>query len=79
MLQILKKNRQKPQKQDWERNNHDITIVKKSYEEKIDKDGTYTKKPVFEKINLTRKINATAEAVKAKTAEEKLNELKKIL
>lgn len=73
------KYKDKPQKSDFKKNNHDITIVKKSTEEKIDKNGVITITPKYEKINLTRKINATAEVVKTINAEEKLKQLKNLL
>lgn len=71
--------KEKPQKCDFNKHNHDITVVRKSTETKVEEDGTIIIKPKEEKINITRKINATAEIVKSINAEEKLQQLKKLL
>lgn len=56
----------------------DIIIEQVQHVEKIEKDGTRIIKPVKKKINITKKVNATAKLIKRETTadiEAKLDEV----
>lgn len=82
-LSIIKHNdekrRQELRKQTWSSNNKDIFVSKKEEVKEYNKDGSITIKYKTTDINLTKRINATAQLLKAQTAEQKLEQLKKII
>lgn len=53
-------------------------IVKKLRWEEEQIQGGFLRKPIYESINLTKKIQETRKLVKANTASKKLEELEKI-
>lgn len=57
----------------------DIIINRVKYETSYDKDGNRVIKRIKTKVNLTKKINETAKALKTLTAEEKLANIQQTL
>lgn len=56
----------------------DIIVEQVQYVEKIEKDGSRIIKPIKKKINITKKVNATAKLIKRETTadiEAKLDEV----
>lgn len=85
MLTILRKKEKSEKetekiKENLTKINNDITITQVIYEETFnEKDNSITYTPKNKTINLTRKINLTAELLKKDTALQKLNQVKELL
>lgn len=78
MLQALKQN-QITVKEPKEYKNDDIFVTREREVEEYDKDGNRITKVIKEKYNITRKINECAKIIKTDLAQQKLEELNKIL
>lgn len=83
MLTILKENRDRTEqiflKERPTTPKHDITVNKVIEKVDYNKDGSRTIKEIIEKINITRQINETAKVVKIENAQQKLEELRKMI
>lgn len=81
-IAVVKKENQKEmlkrRKETWEKNNKDIFITKIT-NKTTEENGKIITERIKTKINLTRKINASAQMLKQKTAIEKLNEIKNMI